>query len=92
MVGLPPAVCLLRKRNDCVEALFLELRKTDAGSFALTRARVRPGSQRSSAVDGGLLEYLLVHLPPPGKPRGHYLRYTVGIYGKGPARIGGLLP
>jgi hypothetical protein len=53
---------------------------------------VRPGSQRSPAVDGGFLEYLLVHLLPPRKPRDHRLGYTVAIDDKDPARILGLLP
>jgi hypothetical protein len=86
--GLPVA----QTERLCGLALLLEPRKTDAWSFAFTRARFRPGSQCSLAVDGGLLEYLLVHLLPPGKPRGHCLGYTVGIYGKDPARILSLLP
>ena len=70
----------------------LELREADPFAFALTRAGVRPGGQRPTAVHGGFFEHLLAYLGPPRQPGHHHLGDPIGVHGQHPARVLGFLP
>jgi hypothetical protein len=70
----------------------LEAGKPHPLAPALTRATVRPGSQRPPAINGGFLEHLLTHLAPPRQSGNHNPGFTRRVDGHHPARVLGLLP